>query len=90
MDNLDIQELFYSFNNFGQSQVTHEHLKGTISGTSIFSASFDTTFHIDPSSILNTNEVVINEGELNGFSPMMALSRFVAVEDLQNIRNNFV
>ena len=86
MNDLDIQQLFFSFNNFGQSQVTHEHLKGTISGTSIFSASFDTTFHIDPSSILNTNEVVINDGELNGFSPMMALSRFVAVEDLQNIQ----
>jgi hypothetical protein len=86
MDNLDIQQLFFSFNNFGQSQVTHEHLKGTISGTSIFSANFDTTFRIQPSSILNTNEVVINQGELNGFSPMMALSRFIAVEDLQNIQ----
>lgn len=86
LDHLDIQQLFSAFNDFGQSQLTHEHLKGTISGTSVFSARFDTLFRIEPATILSENEVVINQGELNGFSPMMALSRFIAVEDLQNIQ----
>jgi hypothetical protein len=83
---VDIQQLFQAFNNFGQSQITHEHLKGSITGTSVFSAGFDTTFHIQPSSILSENEVVINNGELNGFAPMMALSRFIEIEDLQHIQ----
>jgi len=86
LDQLDIQQLFYAFNDFGQTQLTHEHLKGTISGTSVFSARFDTVFRIEPATILSENEVVINQGELNGFAPMMALSRFIAVEDLQNIQ----
>ena len=46
LSNLDITQLFYSFNNFGQSQITHEHLKGTISGNSMFSAEFDSAFII--------------------------------------------
>ena len=84
--NLDIQQLFYAFNNFGQKQLTHEHLKGTISGTSVFSADFDSTFSIRYPSILNENNITIRDGELNGFTPIMALSRFIEVDELQNIR----
>ncbi|MEN8157674.1 MAG: AsmA-like C-terminal region-containing protein [Bacteroidota bacterium] len=83
---LDIRELFEAFHNFGQKQLTHEHLKGSISGTSVFSAQFDPSFAILPGSILSENDITIRNGELNGFSPIMALSRFVEVEELQNIR----
>lgn len=86
LDHVDIQQLFYTFNNFGQSQLTHEHLKGSISGNTVFSATFDSTFRIKPATILSENEVVIEKGELNGFSPMLALSRFIEVEDLENIQ----
>ncbi len=84
--NLDISQLFYAFNNFGQQQLTHEHLKGTISGTTVFSAEFDSTFSIRPGTILSENEITIRDGELNSFSPIMALSRFIEVDELQNIR----
>jgi len=84
--NLDIHQLFHAFNNFGQSQLTHEHLKGTVSGSSAFSASFDSTFTIRTKTILSENEVIIQDGELIGFSPIMALSRFIEVEELRNIQ----
>jgi hypothetical protein len=83
--NLDIQQLFYAFNNFGQTQLTHEHLKGSISGRSVFSAEFDTAFSIRPGSILSENDVTIHDGELNGYAPILALSRFIEVDELQNI-----
>jgi hypothetical protein len=86
LSNLDITQLFYSFNNFGQSQISHEHLKGTISGNCLFSANFDSTFSIYKESILSENSVTIRNGELNGFSPIMALSRFIDMEELQNIK----
>jgi hypothetical protein len=84
--NLDIKRLFYSFNNFGQDQITDEHLKGTISGKCMFSADFDSTFSIRKESILSENSVSIKEGELNSFSPILALSRFIEVEELKNIQ----
>ncbi|MCK5136673.1 MAG: hypothetical protein KAR19_12850 [Bacteroidales bacterium] len=84
--NLDIHQLFYAFNNFGQAQLTHEHLKGSVSGSSSFSASFDSTFTIRTKTILSENEVIIQDGELIGFSPIMALSRFIEVEELRNIQ----
>jgi hypothetical protein len=84
--NLDIKNLFYSFNNFGQSQITDEHIKGSISGRSAFSADFDSTFSIRKESILSENSISIQHGELNSFSPILALSRFIEVEELENIR----
>ena len=86
LHNLDISQLFHSFNNFGQDQITYENLKGSISGTSIFSAAFDTTFSIRPQSILSETSVSIRDGELNSFEPIMALSRFIEVEELRNIQ----
>ncbi len=85
---LDIKKLFEAFNNFGQKQLTHEHLKGTISGTTIFSSQFDSAFSILPESMLGESNIVIRDGELNNFAPIMALSRFVDLEELQNIRFN--
>jgi hypothetical protein len=82
---LDITRLFYSFKNFGQDQITDGHLKGSISGFSVFSASFDSTFSIRKESILSESNIRIQNGELNGFSPLLALSRFVEVEELENI-----
>jgi len=84
--NIDIQQLFHSFNNFGQKQVTSEHLKGTVSGQSTFSANFDTSLKILTPSIKSESDLTILDGELNSFSPLMALSRFIEVEELQNIQ----
>lgn len=86
--NLDIQQFFEAFNNFGQQQLTHEHLKGTVSGGTIFSSRFDSTFSILPGSIKGESDIIIRDGELNNFAPIMALSRFVDLEELQNIRFN--
>jgi hypothetical protein len=86
--NLDIQQFFEAFNNFGQKQLTHEHLKGTLSGTTVFSSRFDSTFSMNKESILGESDIIIRNGELNNFAPIMALSRFVDLEELQNIRFN--
>lgn len=86
LSKLDITQLFYSFHNFGQNQISHEHIKGTISGNSLFSADFDSTFSIRKESILSENNITISDGELNSFSPIMALSRFIEVEELQNLQ----
>ena len=85
MYNLNIRELFHAFDNFGQQQVTHEHLRGTVSGSSLFSADFEPHFSILTPSIISENELVIRNGELNDFTPLMALSRFIAVDELQQV-----
>ena len=84
--NLDIKKLFYSFKNFGQEQITDEHLRGSISGDCMFSASFDSTFTIRIETILSEYNISIQYGVLHSFSPLLALSRFVAVAELENVQ----
>lgn len=84
--NLDISQLFRAFNNFGQQQLTSEHLRGTISGKSGFAATFDPSFRIRSGSILSENDLTIRDGELNEFTPLLALSNFIDVEELQSVR----
>jgi hypothetical protein len=86
LHHLDIHRLFLAFNDFGQSHITHEHLEGNVSGTSSFSASFSDDFSIQTETILSENDLTISSGELNGFKPLMALSRFIQVEELKHIR----
>lgn len=86
MKGLDIRELFRAFNSFGQTQITHEHLEGSITGQSSFSATFSDDFRIRTESILSETDIVLREGELNGFTPIMALSRFIDVRELERIR----
>jgi len=86
LHNLDIHQLFLAFNDFGQSHITHEHLRGSISGNSVFSANFSDDFSIRTETILSENDLTVRQGELNGFTPIMALSRFIEVEELRNIK----
>ncbi|MBN1133148.1 MAG: AsmA family protein, partial [Bacteroidales bacterium] len=85
LQKLNIQELFYAFNNFGQKQLTDRNLKGTISGHSEFAAAFSDHFKINTTSIINQNDIEIIRGELNNFEPILALSRFIDIRELENI-----
>ncbi len=86
MQHLDIYRLFLAFNDFGQSHLTHEHLGGNISGTSVFSASFSDDFSILTETILSESNVTVRDGELRGFKPILALSSFIEVDELRNIK----
>lgn len=84
--NLDITKLFQSFNNFGQVYIQDKHLKGKISGEVDFYAGFDDHFRIQKESILTESDVEIVDGELIHFEPMLGLSKFIEVEELQQIK----
>lgn len=84
--NLDITKLFQSFNNFGQVYIQDKHLKGKISGEVDFYAGFDDRFRIKKESILAESNVEIIDGELIHFEPMLGLSKFIEVEELEEIK----
>ncbi len=85
LNGLNISQLFHSFSNFGQEELTHEHLSGSLSGHAAFSALFDSCLKIITPSILSENELRIVDGELSNFTPLLALSRFIEVEELKHI-----
>jgi len=84
--NVNIRNLFYSFENFRQRNLQDKNIKGTVNSDVFFKASFSPELVMDKSSIYANAFVSIENGELIYYTPLMKLSRFVRLEDLEHIK----
>ncbi len=83
---IDIHELFTAFNNFAQKFIIDKNLKGSLNGTINFSATWDSVLRFIPKSLLADADIEIRDGELIQFEPMLALSKYINVDELRLIR----
>jgi hypothetical protein len=83
--NVDINEVFQSFNNFGQEFLTHKNIAGSISGDSEFFTPLNNDFSINPSEIVSESSFVIENGELIDFQPLVELSKFLKIDRMDHI-----
>ena len=86
LKHIDITQLFYQFNNFGQSTLVDKNLKGFGTAHIDLSGTWSNALDADYNSIRSTCDLIIEQGELIDFKPMLSLSKFVDVKDLQDIR----
>tara|TARA_B100001758_G_scaffold105218_1_gene90128 strand:- start:45894 stop:48365 length:2472 start_codon:yes stop_codon:yes gene_type:complete len=83
---INIRNSFDAFNNYGQSFIKKENLKG------IGTAQLDIEVHWDPNFILNKKKLkakshlIIEKGELIDFSPLESLSSYVSVDELRHVK----
>ncbi len=83
---LNITELFLQMENFGEQTVTDKNLKGKVSADLVFSSSWTNDLTINPAKVVAEAEITIDNGELNDFKPILALSRYLKLADLKRIR----
>jgi hypothetical protein len=86
LNQINIQELFVSCNNFGQDFILSDNLRGKLQGKVNFSADWDTRLHFIPSSLIAQADLEIINGELLKFDPMLSLSKYISVDELKHIR----
>ncbi len=88
LNNVDVRKMFYSFNNFGQSDngLTDKNIRGTASTTILFKAYIKDNLDILLESVDALSNITITDGQLLNFKPLASLSKFVDLEDLYNIR----
>ncbi len=86
LNDIDIQKLFYTFNNFGQDFIQDKHLKGALSGDVMFSSEWTNNLSCNKEKIFAENCIEISNGELINFEPMMNLSSYIKVSELKHIR----
>lgn len=84
--NLNINKVFYQFENFGQGTIKDDHLKGILTSFVSFSGTWSSELVNDPKTIFLQADFAIDKGELIGFQPMQKLSRFLEVSELEHIR----
>lgn len=83
---VNIKELFREFRDFGQANITQENLSGLLSGQTDIGFLYDKNFTFLPKTLYSYIQLKIDEGRLVNYKPLEALSRFVKVEDLRDIR----
>lgn len=83
---MNIDSLFYVFENFSQDFITYKNLKGKISTDISLILQLDNHLNILPSSIICDADVSIQNGELNNFETMKRIARFLETDNLDNIK----
>lgn len=86
LDNIDINEAFKAFNNFGQGFLKAENLSGSLSGTLSVMIPVDSLFKPDIKSLAAEGRFIIADGTLVNFEPVKALSAFIELSELRTIK----
>jgi len=86
VNKVNINRLFAEFGNFGNTDLVAENLDGKVTGNVLFSGMMYPDLTIDLPSIKAHAELMVENGRLVNYAPMMGLSSFLRVEDLKDIR----
>lgn len=82
---LDIHKLFYQVGDFGQDVIVYQNLKGLVTANIVFNSVWSKTLDAELDKVYVQSDFVIENGELNNFEPMLALSKYVKGTDLEHI-----
>ncbi|MBL4669650.1 MAG: hypothetical protein JKY30_10360 [Flavobacteriales bacterium] len=85
-ENIDIYELFYQFENFGQQQMVAQNIRGIATTTIEFASIWDKKFNINKDKIYMLADINITNGELINYKPILAMSKYIEVEELEHIK----
>lgn len=83
---VDINKLFYQFNEFGQKSLLSKNLKGKADALVDFSTSLRNDYTVNQETVEAVADIEIRNGELNDYEPLQALSRFLDADELSNVR----
>ncbi|MFL5765653.1 MAG: AsmA-like C-terminal region-containing protein [Bacteroidia bacterium] len=86
VNRINITKMFTEFENFGQSAVTDQNLKGVATAKIQFASVLSPGLEMDPDKLYAGVDVTIENGEMNNVEVMKSLSRFIELKDLENIR----
>ncbi len=85
-DGLNIDKVFYIFENFHQDFLIDKHLKGQVFANVTTKLGFNKNLDWYPNSLVSDVAVTIKNGELNNFEPMQKVAKFIRNESLDRLR----
>ncbi len=83
---VDVNESFVTFHNFGQDFLRAENIAGTLSGNITLILPVDSLMNPDIRSIIAEGKYILTDGALIDFDPVKALSSFIELSELENIK----
>ncbi|HUW92893.1 MAG TPA: AsmA-like C-terminal region-containing protein [Bacteroidales bacterium] len=82
---IDINDAFRSFNNFGQGFIVSENLRGRLTGNVTILTPLNDNFDITTNALVAEAHLLILNGRLIEFSPTQNLSRFLDIDEMKDI-----
>jgi len=86
LESIDIKKCFESFGNFGQSFILAENLAGTLGGSLRILMPMDSMMKPLVKAVNAEGRYIIENGTLTNFEPVKALSDFIDIKELENIK----
>ena len=86
LQGVEIDRMFRSFKNFNQDFIKDHNIRGMLSGDISFASEFQPDLTIRSETTVADSKIEIEYGELVNFEPMLGLSRFIEVSELQHIK----
>ncbi len=77
INKVKINQLFYAFDNFGQTTLTPKNLQGALSAKMDVKGSLSPTGTLVKRSMSGKVSFVFSKGELNNFEPLMKVQKFI-------------
>lgn len=85
LSRIDVTQLFYQMDNFGQEYFTDNHIKGKLKAHIEYSSQWKPNLDADLSSIIAKAEVGIENGEINNFDPLIRMGKFLKISSLNHL-----
>lgn len=82
---MNVDSIFYTFENFQQDFLTDRHLKGKIDADVKAFILLDESLNFQSDAFTATIDAKIENGELNDFEPMLSLSDYVREDELTHL-----
>jgi len=85
--NISMSEFFKDFNNFDQTVLSHKQIggKATIKGLQAF-IYYDDKLNVLTTKMKTEGHLLIENGELNNFEPVLKMAKFIDVAELRNLK----
>ncbi len=86
MQKVDISNLFREFKNFGIDILTDKNIKGVLTTDLKVGMAWDENLNSKHNLFTADGKLLIENGELINFAPMLALSKYIDVNELKNLK----
>ncbi len=83
---INVNKAFKAFHNFGQNFLKAENIGGSISGSCTIILPVDSMLNPNMKSLAAEGKFVLTNGALINFDPVRALSKFIELSELENIK----
>lgn len=83
---INVNQLFYQFENFGQKVITDQNLMGKLNSEVDLKMFMDSSLNVDTKRVHAEAFLKLDDGRLVNFEPLNNLSKFISLAELKDVR----